>query len=117
MTRRHWRPLVAFVLLASVGSSGAQPRAAPTTACLIVNGPNEKNLAFERSTELARTDKEKLREYSVAERASYQGVTFYLRHGHGVVRLEAWIQGKRVASTFFPSGRDPAYSDHLSLDI
>jgi hypothetical protein len=112
--------LVVLLLLVRVGSSEAQPKPtakSPPTACLIVNGPSDKNVAFELSTELAKGDKEKTREYSVAERATYQGVTFYLRHGHGVVRLEAWSQGKRIASSYFPSGRDPAYTDHLSLEV
>jgi hypothetical protein len=117
--------LVGLLLVVRVGSSEAQPepstgltaKSPPAKACLIVNGPNDKNVEFELATELAKGDKEKYREYSVAERTTYQGITFYLRHGHGVVRLEAWIQGKRVASTFFPSGRDPAYTDHLSLQV
>src|SRR4051812_19177953 len=104
--------LVLLVVLVGTRLSEAQPKqpgapaaprtsSAPATACLIVNGPSGNNVAFELSTEFAKPDTEKDREYAIAERASYQGVTFYLRHGHGVVRLEAWIQGKRVASTFF----------------
>ncbi len=33
------------------------------------------------------------------------------------MRLEAWVGGNRVAATFFPVGRTPAFSDFLSLEV
>jgi hypothetical protein len=95
--------LVLTVLLA--GPTVAQP-AAPTTACLVVD---DGNFAFEPASALYRGDKETYREYAIAERAVRAGVKFYLRHGHGVVRLEAWIRGKLVAATFFQQGHEPPF--------
>jgi hypothetical protein len=111
---------VVIMLLASTAAARPKPTKPPptkplATSCSIVNGPGGKNVPFERATELARGDKEAYREYAIAERGTHAGVTFYLRHGHGVVRLEAWVGGKRAGMTFFPLAQDSG--DHLSLEV
>ena len=57
------------------------------------------------------------REYATFEKATHRGVTFYLRAGHGVIRLEAWQGKKRLASTFSSSGRNPPAADSLTLEV
>jgi hypothetical protein len=122
---RHFCILPALGVLCFAGATDAHPTpkapaattAVPATACLIVNGPAGNNVAFNRAKSLDKADKEKDGEYGVYERGTYKGVTFYLRSGHGVVVMEAWIKGKRVASTFFSLGRDPENTDHLSLEV
>jgi hypothetical protein len=104
---------VLVVLVAVAGSAVADPK---KNACAIT-GTSKGNTPFDRAATLLPADKEKDPEYAIVERASHAGTTFYLRHGHGVIRLEAWSEGKRVAATFVPNGRDPAYSDWLSLEV
>jgi hypothetical protein len=49
--------------------------------------------------------------------AASNGITFYLRAGHGVIRLEAWKNAKLVASTFIQIGNQAPYGDSLSLAV
>jgi hypothetical protein len=117
------RHSLVFLSLLAASVAAAAPRtppakpAATATACVIVNGPKGNNVAFTCTTALAKTDKDSEREYAVAETASQDGITFYLRHGHGVVRLEAWVAGKRVATSFYSNGRDPKQTDQLHLEL
>ncbi|CAE80587.1 hypothetical protein AB1A81_12870 [Bdellovibrio bacteriovorus] len=57
------------------------------------------------------------REYATLEKGSANGVDFYLRAAHGVVRLEAWKSGKLVVSTFAQEGAQSPYGDALNLAI
>lgn len=57
------------------------------------------------------------REYATLEKGSSNGFDFYLREGHGVVRLEAWKSGKLVVSTFAQEGAQAPYGDALNLAI
>jgi len=57
------------------------------------------------------------REYYTIETAVYRGVTFFLKAGHGVARLEAWMGEKRLSNTFYSYGRDPQETDSLRLAV
>jgi len=56
-------------------------------------------------------------EYLTLETVTHQGVTFYLKAGHGVGLLQAFINKKRVAGTFYQYGNDPASTDSLTLEV
>ena len=90
--------------LASTFDASAQE----TSACAIVGA---ETIPFQRATR--QTDPG----YRTLETASYKGVTFYLKAGHGVARLEAMVLRKLVASTFYSYGRDPKETDSLRLSI
>ena len=81
---------------------------AEQTACVITT---EGNVAFSKSTD--QLD----REYGTLEKAKSDGITFYLRAGHGVIRLEAWKNGKLVANTFAQEGNQAPYGDSLTLAV
>lgn len=72
---------------------------------------NNNNVPFEPATKLSAPQSERDSEYAVVERGSYAGATFYLRHGQGVVRLEAWTGNKRLAVAM------AARAELLSLDV
>jgi hypothetical protein len=55
--------------------------------------------------------------YRTLETASSKGVTFQLKVGHGVARLEAVVLRRVVASTFYSYGRDPKETDSLRLSV
>lgn len=57
------------------------------------------------------------REYATLEKGSANGFDFYLRAGHGVVRLEAWKSGKLVVNTFAQEGNQAPYGDSLNLTL
>jgi hypothetical protein len=56
-------------------------------------------------------------EYATYEKAVSLGITFYLRAGHGVIRLEAWKDGQLFANSFVQEGNQPPYGDALSLAV
>ena len=76
------------------------------SACVVLG---TDSIPFQRATR--QTDPE----YYTIETASYKGVRFYLKAGHGVARLEAASKNKLVASTFYSYGRDPKETDSLRL--
>ncbi|PWU13839.1 MAG: hypothetical protein C5B49_14045 [Bdellovibrio sp.] len=53
-------------------------------------------------------------EYETIEAVSYKELSFYLRAGHGVARLEAWNGERILANTFYRVERD---TDSLRLAI
>lgn len=55
------------------------------------------------------------REYATLEKGSANGIDFYLRAAHGIVRLEAWKSGKLIVSTFAQEGAQAPYGDALNL--
>jgi hypothetical protein len=63
------------------------------------------------------TSKNLDKEYAAVSSGTQKGVTFYLRYGHGVARLEAWVKGKLAASTFYRTGVDPKETDSLRLAV
>jgi hypothetical protein len=79
-----------------------------TSACTVVGA---ESIPFQRATR--QTDPG----YRTLETASNKGVTFYLKAGHGVARLEAVVLRKLVASTFYSYGRDPKETDSLRLSV
>ncbi len=94
-------PLASF---ANTFDAGAQE----ASACFVLD---TENIPFQRATR--QTDPE----YHTIETASYKGVRFCLKAGHGVARLEAVIKRKLVASTFYSYGRDPKETDSLRLSV
>jgi hypothetical protein len=98
----------ALPVVATVAALVSSADASPAPACVLVD---PKNTAFSASKE------RKDAEYETFEKAQSKRVVFYLRAGHGVARLEAWIRGKLVASTFYSYGRDPKQTDQLSLTV
>jgi hypothetical protein len=84
-------------------SSAAAPR---TSACVVI-ADNGDNLPFAKAT--AQTD----HEYETLEVGVLHGIQFLLKAGHGVARLEAAVNGKLVAATFYQTGVD---TDSLRLD-
>ncbi|WP_347358627.1 hypothetical protein [Bdellovibrio sp.] len=82
-------------------------QAAPI-ACMVTTNDN---VPFKASKE------QPDREYATLEKASSNGVDFYLRAGHGVIRLEAWKSGKLMVSTFVQEGNQAPYGDSLNLAI
>jgi hypothetical protein len=79
-----------------------------TSACAVLAS---ESIPFQRATR--QTDPE----YHTLETASYKGVRFCLKAGHGVARLEAVVRRKLVASTFYSYGRDPKETDSLRLSV
>jgi hypothetical protein len=96
--------LLPFALLASTFDANAQE----TSACAILGA---ESIPFQRATRQSDPG------YRTIETASYKGVTFCLKAGHGVARLEAVVQRKLVASTFYSYGRDPKETDSLRLSV
>jgi hypothetical protein len=84
----------------------AQPEAARTSACVVVT-ENGDNLPFSKAT----TQHD--HEYATIEVGTTHGLQFLLKAGHGVARLEAAVNGKLVAATFYQTGVD---TDSLRLD-
>ena len=78
------------------------------SACAVLG---TESIPFQRATR--QTDPA----YHKIETASYKGVKFCLKAGHGVARLEAVIQRRLVASTFYSYGRDPKETDSLRLSV
>jgi hypothetical protein len=101
-------PLVIFLpplaLLANTFDAGARE----ASACAVVGA---ESIPFQRAT------RQNDPGYRTIETASYKGVTFYLKAGHGVARLEGVVLGKLVASTFYSYGRDPKETDSLRLSV
>lgn len=79
------------------------------SSCVIAG--TEPTIEFKKAT--TQNDKE----YLTLETVTYQGVTFYLKAGHGVGLLQAFVSNKRVAGTFYSYGRDPANTDSLTLEV
>ncbi len=96
----------AVVLMSLIVSSSAF-----ATSCLIP-ATNQK---FETYTDRVSG------EYKVYESATNQKLVFNLAAGHGVARLEAFgkVAGKLklIAVTFYQTGRDPAQTDSLNLQV
>jgi hypothetical protein len=84
----------------------AQPSAARTSACVVIQD-NGDNVPFSKATSQAD------HEYETLEVGAIHGVHFLLKAGHGVARLEAAVNGKLVAATFYQTGVD---TDSLRLD-
>jgi hypothetical protein len=103
----HISPIVLLSLLASFPSTG-DASAQEASACVVLG---TDNIPFRRATR--QTDPE----YYTIETASYKGVRFCLKAGHGVARLEAIIERKLIASTFYSFGRDPKETDSLRLSV
>jgi hypothetical protein len=97
-------------LLASFAAfaSAFDTRAQEASACVVVGADN---IPFRPATRQADP------EYYTIETASYKGVRFCLKAGHGVARLEAIIKGKLIATTFYSFGRDPKETDSLRLSV
>jgi hypothetical protein len=114
---RHLLPFLLIALAStacarpeSTGSTtdelSASPAAARTSACVVI-ADNGDNVPFSKAT--AQHD----HEYETLEVGETHGVQFMLKAGHGVTRLEARVNGKLVAATFYQTGID---SDNLRLD-
>jgi len=56
-------------------------------------------------------------EYFTIETVQVDGVRFFLKAGHGVARLEAFISNELVSSTFYSYGRSPRQTDKLALEV
>ncbi len=96
--------LVSMSTLLSATAFGAQ------SACVTFDSKNN-NVAF------TKTNDQPDREYGSLEKAKSKGITFYLRAGHGVIRLEAWKNGKLLANTFAQEGNQAPYGDSLTLAV
>jgi hypothetical protein len=99
---------IVLVLSLSLFANTFDARAQNGNACFILGN---ENVPFRRTSR--QTDPK----YHTIETASYRGVTFCLKAGHGVARLEAVIGKKMVASTFYSYGRDPKETDSLRLSV
>ena len=100
--------LILLLLPFASFASTFDTRAQEASACVVVG---TDNIPFRPATR--QTDPE----YYTIETASYKGVQFSLKAGHGVARLEAIIQRKLIASTFYSYGRDPKETDSLRLSV
>jgi hypothetical protein len=100
--------LVIFLLPLVSLASTFDAKAQETSACVVLGA---ESIPFQRATH--QTDPG----YRTIETASYKGVTFYLKAGHGVARLEAAVLRRLVASTFYSYGRDPKETDSLRLSV
>lgn len=87
----------------------SQESSAYEASCVITG--TEPTIYFKQAT--TQNDQE----YYSIETATHQGVTFFLKAGHGVARLEAFINKKRTATTFYSYGRDPSETDSLRLEV
>ncbi len=67
--------------------------------------------------EFTKSSKGPAEEYANYENATFKGITFYLRAGHGVIRLEAWKSGKFIAGAWTSGGNEPPHGDFLSLEV
>ena len=105
---------ISLIVLLSPLASFANTFNAPAqeaSACVVLG---TDNIPFQRVQGATRqTDGE----YRTIETASYKGVRFYLKAGHGVTRLEAAIKRKLIASTFYSYERDPKETDSLRLSV
>ena len=99
--------IISLSLLASLANT-FDANAQETSACVILGA---ESIPFQRATRQSDPG------YRTIETASYKGVTFYLKAGHGVARLEAVVLRKLVASTFYSYGRDPKETDSLRLSV
>ena len=97
---------VAAVPFLLMGSAQAKPPAVP--ACVVVVNPNRPFVVATQQRD---------REYRTYEQATEKAVTFLLKAGHGVVRLEALVAGEVLAMTFYSHGRAPVQTDRLSLTV
>ncbi|RYZ89454.1 MAG: hypothetical protein EOP06_09330 [Proteobacteria bacterium] len=96
-----------YLLLTLLFCSAASA-SAPAPACTLTT---TANFPFHKSQQQPDS------EYATLEAATSKGVFFYLRAGHGVIRLEAWRSGRIVAATFLQEGKLDVYGDALSLEI
>lgn len=99
-----------IVLLSPLASfaNTFEASAQEASACVVLG---TENIPFQRATRQAD------REYYTIETASYKGVRFCLKAGHGVARLEAVVKRELVARTFYSYGRDPKETDSLRLSV
>jgi len=98
------KSIFALIMLMTVAISAN----AAQTACIVTT---KGNVPFQVSAE------QPDREYATYEKAVSLGITFYLRAGHGVIRLEAWKAGQLFANSFVQEGNQPPYGDALTLAI
>jgi len=103
----HISLIVLFSLLVPFGGT-FDANAQEASVCVVLG---TDNIPFRRATRQSDP------EYSTIETASYKGVRFCLKAGHGVARLEAIIAKKLIASTFYSFGRDPKETDSLRLSV
>jgi hypothetical protein len=91
---------------ASLSAADSTSSEARASACVVI-ADNGDNVPFTKAT-VQHDD-----EYETLEVGAAHGVQFLLKAGHGVARLEATVNGKMVAATFFQTGVD---TDSLRLD-
>jgi hypothetical protein len=100
--------LIIFLSLLASLANTFDANAQDTSACAILGA---ESIPFQHATRQSDPG------YRTIETASYKGVTFYLKAGHGVARLEAVVLRKLIASTFYSYGRDPKETDSLRLSV
>ena len=104
--------ILAFTSLTHAGPAKNLTRSvaqATANACTVVSGG--ANVAFKK-TSSGPND----REYGTFESGTDGSITYYLRGGHGVVRLEAWEKGKLLAASWLQLTAS-APGDALNLDV
>lgn len=99
------RLILVAALLALAG-----PAQAADVACTLVTDKGD-NIAFQKSSE--RLDGE----YATYEKGKIDSITFYLRAGHGVIRLEARKAGKLLATAWVQVATQGQDGGTLNLDV